>query len=106
MDLRPYKHYKELAKKHDPKVVRLTHEDIVRAPGGMQAQYMRDLITKRFKEERGLIVTRWTHVYDTIGTSNPLLGLVYMRGDSTVTDYMEVWGLLGHNLRGEDEFQS
>jgi hypothetical protein len=103
MDLRPYKHYKELAKKHDPKVVRFTVEEISNAPGGMQAQYMRELIAKRFLEERSLVVTRWTHNYKSIGTPHPELGLVYLRGDSTITDYMEVWGLLGHNLRGVDE---
>lgn len=84
-------------------MVRFTERDIVAAPGGMQAQYLRKMVEEAFFKEHGLVVTRWIHDYDSLGGSDPALGLVYLRGDSVVTEYMEVWGLLGHNLRGPDE---
>lgn len=80
-------------------MVRITKVDLNLAPGGMQAKFMRKMIEHKFLKEHGLIVTRWIHDYDSLNGDHPTLGLVYMASDSVVDEAMEVWGLVGHNLR-------
>lgn len=83
-------------------MVRLTTDEIAAAPGGMNALSMRRMVAREFLKQHDLVITRWGHDYDSLDTSEPKLGLVYLRGDSEIVPHMEIWALVGLNAFGSD----
>lgn len=99
MDTLPYKQFKMLRQKYPTRMVRLTQLELALAPGAMAAQFMRDFVAKKFKEQHGVEVVRWIHDYESLLGTDPKLGLVYLASDSELDPALEVWGLLGHSIR-------
>lgn len=100
-DLRAYKAWNKLKHKFPAKMIRLTTEELSAIPG-MSGQLMRQEVSNRFKLEHNIEVFRWTHDYGSLNTTHPKLGLIYLTGDSVITETMEIWALVGHNAKGPD----
>lgn len=100
LDTLPYKTWKKLKEKYPVKTILITDNDIT----GIGAQVFRShrkYIEDRFYQE-GVIIDRFQHDYDSLSTSDPKLGLVFLANDSVIVPGIEVHALLGHNSHYKD----
>ena len=100
VDMTAYKLFKHLKEKYPSKMVYITQDDLISLPAQLAGSH-RAYVEKRFAEV-GLRILHHNHKYDTLTTSAPQLGLVYMAGDSVINPGFEVWALVGHNAQAID----
>lgn len=107
IDTLPWQIFKKLKADHAIKMVLLTPKDIEQ-PGVLQAYSgPEEYVTALFRRE-GFEVYRYRHDYQSLEGPNPQLGLVFMANDSVIVPGLEVYGIIGHNIRplaeGESKF--
>jgi len=107
IDTLPWKLFKKMRAQYPTKMILVTPGDM-NAPGVLQAYASpEDYVTALFRRE-GFEVYRYRHNYKGLEGPSPELGLVFMANDSVVVPGLEVWGLVGHNIRpladGESKF--
>lgn len=96
LDTLPYKTFLDLKKKFPVKTIVVGEGDLTR-PGVHQAfKNHVEYVEHQFKQI-GVKIYRLRHDYDSLSTSDPRLGLVYMVNDSTIVPGIEVHALIGHN---------
>jgi len=98
IDTKPYNLFKKLKEKYPAKMILITDQDL--SMQGLHLAYKnhREYIANRFKQE-GIEITRFSHNYNSLDTSHPQLGLVYLMNDSVIQPGVEVWALVEHNAR-------
>ena len=98
VDRLPYETFQRLKKHYVGKMV-LLDDAALSAPGIRQAfSDHRDYLRHLFKKQ-GVEILRFAHNYDSLSTSTPELGVVFLANDSVVTPGVEAWVLIGHNAR-------
>lgn len=93
-----YHVYRKLKDKYPVVVVQITQDELSFTGTHLAYKDHRDFLRHKFKQQ-GVEVYRWQHDYESLFTSNPLLGLVYLAGDSVLQETLEVHALIGHNAR-------
>lgn len=98
IDMLPWQLFKKLKDTHSTHMLVVTPE-MMNMPGVLEAYSgPQEYVTSLFARA-GYEVYRYRHNYDSLEGANPELGLVWMANDSVVVPGMEVWGLIGHNIR-------
>jgi hypothetical protein len=98
IDLLPYRLFKKLKTTHTVKTVVLTDADMSVQGLHLAFRNHREYIEHKFKQ-LGVEVYRHVHDYNSLETSHPKLGLVYMVNDSVIAPGLEVHALMDHNAR-------
>ena len=105
IDTLPWKIFKTLKVKYPTKVILVTPQDL-NTPGVMLAYSgPEEYVTALFRRE-GFEVYRYRHDYKSLEGTDPKMGLVFMANDSVIVPGLEVWGLVGHNIRPLAEGES
>lgn len=98
IDLLPYKKFKELKQKYTVKTVLIKNDDIGGRSLALLYKDHRQYVASLFKDI-GVEVLRWSHDYDSLTTSEPRLGVVYLANDSVIVPGIEAHVLINHNAR-------
>ena len=92
----------KLKRVHTVKTLIVHDEDFTKQGNHLIYKDHRAFVTEKFKE-MGVIIDRFSHNYDSLVTSSPQLGLVFMMNDKEKG--VDVHALIGHNAHYADTSQ-
>jgi hypothetical protein len=101
MDLRAVNTFHKLKKVYPVKTLVVRDADFTRQGNHLVYKDHRAFVVAKF-QEMGVIVDRFGHNYDSLGTGMPQLGLVFMMNDSVIDPGVDVHALIGHNAHYAD----
>lgn len=98
IDTLPYRTFNKIRSNYSEVKIVIREKDTTLAGVHLAFKSHRGYIEHKFAEI-GIVITRWTHDYESLSGPHPELGLVYLANDSVLDPGLEVIALVDHNCK-------